>query len=414
MEFPLKNTRVLLGVCGGIAAYKAAELCREFQRAGVTVRAILTRSAREFVTPLTFETLTGHPVYTGMFDKSRAFEIEHISFARWGQVLVIAPATANMLAKMAAGLADDPLSTTVLAFQGPVVVAPAMNTAMWSHPKTRENLDILRARGIHIVEPGAGTLACGEEGAGRLAELPLILEAASAAFETALETARGGDGPLRGKRVLITAGPTVEMIDPVRFLSNPSSGRMGFALAADAAKRGARVTLITGPVSIEAPAGLEEIARVRSAAEMRDAVLERLPLQDICVFSAAVADFTPVEPLPGKIKKEDLGNETTLRLKRAPDIAAEANAARRPGQFHVGFAAETDDLERHAREKMERKGFDVVAANLVSARNPAFGARENEMTFFSRDGARFDPPRADKEKLAEALWDFIITKLKSA
>ncbi|HBF34776.1 TPA: bifunctional phosphopantothenoylcysteine decarboxylase/phosphopantothenate--cysteine ligase CoaBC [Candidatus Sumerlaeota bacterium] len=401
-----KNAHILLGVTGGIAAFKAVELCRRFQKAGAKVRVIMTQAACEFITPLTFETLTHQSVYTDVFDKARAFEIEHVSFAQWGDILVIAPATANMIAKMAAGLADDPLSTTVLAFRGPVVVAPAMNTAMWDNAKTRENLEALRGRGVRLVAPDVGMLACGDEGAGRLANLSDIVQAVTEELEAARQA-----GPLASKKILITAGPTIEKIDPVRFISNPSSGRMGYALAEEAAKRGAAVTLITGPVFLETSKHLAEVVRVETAEQMRDAVVAHLPEQNVCVFTAAVADFTPAEPIARKIKKEDLGQETVLKLKRAPDVAAAANAARQPGQFFVGFAAETNDLESYARDKMERKGFDLVVGNLVSEANPAFGVKDNEVTIFLPSGATVDLPRTSKKELAKYIWDQIQTQL---
>jgi phosphopantothenoylcysteine decarboxylase/phosphopantothenate--cysteine ligase len=398
----LRDANILLGVSGGISAYKSVDLCRLIMKAGGRVRVVMTASAAEFITPLTLETLSGNPVYHDMFDQRRAWEIEHISFARWGQALLIAPATANILAKMAAGLADDPLSTTFLAFRGPVIAAPAMNTAMWEHPQTRENLAKLRARGVHIVEPASGTLACGEEGAGKLAVIETVFDALCEVLARAQ-----GSGPLAGKRVLITAGPTVEALDPVRFLSNPSSGRMGFALAREARLRGAAVTLIHGPVAIEPPEGLARVVPVRSAREMNEAVQRSLEEQDICVFCAAVADYTPETPSPVKIKKEGAPDTISLRLTRTPDVAREAAARRRPGQIFVGFAAETNDLEANARRKMESKGFDVVVANEVSAENPAFGARENRVLLLARDGDRAEPARADKNELAGPVWDFI-------
>ena len=406
-ESPLQNARILLGVTGGIAAYKAVELCRMMQKAGAEVQAIMTRAATEFVRPLTFETLTGRTAYIEMFEKQRAMEVEHIAYARWGDALVIAPATANTLAKMAHGLADDALSTTALAFRGPVVAAPAMNTAMWEHPQTVDNLAALRARGIALVSPGAGMLACGEKGAGRLADLPDIFTAVEKALACVSEA-----GDLSGKRVLITAGPTVEPIDPVRHLSNRSSGRMGFALADAARRRGAQVTLVAGPTTVEPPERLGEVVRVGTAREMCDAVLERLGDQDICVFSAAVADYTPEKAAPGKIKKEKGADAMELRLVRTPDIAARANEARREGQVFIGFAAETEDLEANARDKMERKGFDVVVGNEVSAENPAFASGDNAVTLFARSGAVHRLGKAPKTELAAPIWDFVIENTK--
>jgi phosphopantothenoylcysteine decarboxylase/phosphopantothenate--cysteine ligase len=403
----LTGARILLGVTGGIAAYKSAELCRLFKRAGAEVQVVMTENATRFVAPLTFETLSGRPVYLDVFERAKAWEVEHIALAQWGQALVIAPATANCLAKLVAGIADDALTTTALAFRGPVVLAPAMNTAMWEHPATCRNAETLRLRGVRIIEPGAGELACGDVGAGRLAELDEIV----AAVETILRSApRGTKGQLAGKNVLVTAGPTVEWLDPVRFLSNPSTGRMGLAMALEARRRGARVTFICGPTALELPSGLGEIVRVQTAEEMDEAVQAALPEQDVCVFSAAVADFAPVEFQPEKIKKEDCGDEVTLRLKRAPDVAARANGARRPGQVFVGFAAETNDLIAHARAKMEKKGFDVVVANRVCAENPAFGALENRVTLLSHRGETVELPSEAKDRLAGPVWDFILER----
>lgn len=415
--------RVLLGVTGGIAAYKSADLCRLLIKAGAEVQVIMTESATRFVAPLTFETLSRRPVYRDVFDRTHGWEIEHVAYAHWGDVLVVAPATANTLAKMAAGLADDALSTTVLAFRGPVVVAPAMNTAMWDHAQTRENLRRLAERGVVIVQPGSGELACGDEGAGRLADLVAVLHAVARAVTAARFAAatsggapRSGeagataraDGPLAGRSVLVTAGPTVEPIDPVRFLSNPSSGRMGFALAAEAARRGARVTLVAGPTPISPPEGLAEVARVGTAAEMCEAVLARLSAQDYCVFTAAVADYAPEAPATEKIKKRSHAEGLTLRLVPTPDVAARANAARRSGQTFVGFAAETNEVVANAREKMARKGFDFVVANEVSAANPAFGAPDNEVTLLGPEGIESRSPRMSKEALAIWIWDQVL------
>ena len=402
-SLPLFSSRILLGVSGGIAVYKSADLCRQLIKAGAEVQVIMTRSATEFVAPLTFETLSGRPVYNDMFERAHAWEIEHVAFARWGQVLVIAPATANTIAKMAAGIADDPLTTTVLAFRGPVVIVPAMNTAMWEHPQTQANIQHLRTRGVRMLQPESGYLACGEEGAGRLPETTKIITA----IEVALAATRP-TGPLLGKKVLITAGPTVEPIDPVRYISNPSSGRMGFALAAEAARLGAEVTLVAGPTQIAPPTDLTKVIRIRTTEEMRTAVLAELPAQDICVFCAAPADFAPESPASKKIKKNQAGETVTLKLVRTPDIAAEANAMRKPNQTFIGFAAETNDLLAHAQEKMGAKGFDIVIANEVSAENPAFAALDNAITLLTRAGERIDLPRAPKETLATQIWEQVI------
>ncbi len=403
----LNRARILLGVTGGIAAYKSAELCRLLKRAGAEVQVVMTENATQFVAPLTFETLSGRPVYLDVFERGKAWEVEHIALAQWGQALIIAPATANCLAKLAAGIANDALTTTALAFRGPVALAPAMNTAMWEHPATCRNAETLRLRGVRIVEPGAGELACGDVGAGRLAELDAIVSAIESMLKPLPIVS---EGKLAGKNVLVTAGPTVEWLDPVRFLSNPSTGRMGLAMALEARRRGAQVTFVCGPTALEVPGDLGRILRVQTAEEMHEAVQAALPEQDVCVFSAAVADFTPLKFQPEKIKKEACADEVTLRLKRTPDVAARANAARRPGQVFVGFAAETKDLLANARAKMEKKGFDVVVANLVSSENPAFGALENRVTLLARQGEAVELPSQAKDQLAGPIWDFILER----
>jgi phosphopantothenoylcysteine decarboxylase/phosphopantothenate--cysteine ligase len=396
----LKGRRILLGVTGGIAAYKSAELCRLLMKAGAAVRVIMTHSATEFVPPLTFETLSGYPVYNDVFDRRHAWEVEHIAHARWADTLLVAPATANSLSKMALGLADDALSTTALAFNGTVIVAPAMNTAMWRHTAIVEHLALLRQRGTTVIEPTSGDLACGEKGAGRLADLDTIVEAVATAKPT---------GPLAGKTVLITAGPTVEPIDPVRFLSNGSSGRMGYALAREAARRGAAVVLVSGPVALEPPAMLQEVVNVRTASQMHDAVMERLDDADYAVFSAAVADYTPIAPSKEKIKKRNGNNGMTLEMRRTPDIAAAAGKRRREGQILIGFAAETQDAEKQAVKKMRAKHCDdILVINTITPDNPAFGSTQNAVLLLSRNGARRELALQNKEVLAEPIWDFIL------
>lgn len=404
----LKNTRILLGITGGIACYKSADLCRRLKKAGAEVQAIMTEAATQFITPLTLETLSGRPVYWKMFERSRAWEIEHIAFARWGNLLVVAPATANSIAKMAQGIADDPLTTTALAFRGPLLIVPAMNTAMWEHPQTQANITKLRERGAHILQPDAGTLACGEVGAGRMPDPEVILQA----IEHALQ-AFSQSGPLAGKKVLITAGPTEEPIDPVRHITNSSSGRTGYALAAEAQRRGALVTLIAGPTSLQPPEDLHQVVRVRTTREMHDAVLAALPEQNICIFSAAPMDFAAETVADQKIKKEESETDTTIRFVRTPDIAKAANAQRKPGQFFLGFAAETSNLVALARAKMQAKGFDMIVANLISPENPAFAAAENAVTILGKSGEPQELPRMPKEALAAEIWNRIVESLKS-
>ena len=370
---------VLLGVTGGIAAYKSAELVRALQADGHAVQAVLTKAAVRFITPLTIASLTGNKVITDLFDDSSPDEtlhsaIAHIDVAQRADVLLVAPASADMLAKFALGLADDFLSTAHLAFRGPLVLAPAMNTNMWEHPATRENLAALRTRGARIVEPGVGELACGTVGPGRLAELGAIVAAVRSALNP------GGD--LQGECVLVTAGPTREALDPVRYISNRSSGRMGFALASEAARRGARVILVAGPVTLPTPAGCERID-VESAAEMHQSVLERLGEASFAVMAAAVADYRPERQSPSKLKKRD--GLPQLSLEETPDILHSA-AAHKGDRVLVGFAAETDDLEANGRRKLQSKGCDLVVANPVGGAT-GFDSELNQGMLLSVDGS---------------------------
>lgn len=354
----LGGKTILLGISGGIAAYKSCELVRALHAEGCHVQAVMTRAATRFITPLTLASLTGNKVITDLFSDSSAEDtlesaIAHIDAAQQADLLLVAPATADVLARFALGLADDFLTTAHLAYEGPLVLAPAMNTAMWEHPAPRENLAALRARGARIVEPGVGELACGTVGAGRLADPEEIL----AAVRDALQ----GAGDLGGECVLITAGPTREALDPVRYLSNRSSGRMGFALAEEAARRGARVVIVAGPVSLPTPRGCERID-VQDAQQMHDAVLERLPDSTVVVMAAAVADYRPVSPAGRKLKKRD--GPPALKLEETPDILR-AVGLRKGNRLVIGFAAETDELESNARLKLESKGCDLVVANPV-------------------------------------------------
>lgn len=390
--------RILLGVGGGIAAYKAADLVRRLREAGAEVRVVMTESAREFIGPTTFQALSGHPVRCSLWDSAAEAAMGHIELARWAERIVIAPATAGLIARLAAGMADDLLTTICLASRAPLVLAPAMNQAMWAHPATRANVATLVARGAVLVGPGVGSQACGDEGAGRMAE-PLEIVAAIAA--------RAADGPLRGRRVLVNAGPTFEDIDPVRFIGNRSSGKMGFAIAAAAARAGAAVTLVSGPVHLPTPAGVERID-VRSAREMAATVFERAPTVDVFVAAAAVADFTPKRVAGAKIKKSDAG--LMLELVPTTDILATLGAwPKRP--FLVGFAAETHALEAHARDKLVRKNLDLIAANAVDGPTSAFDADDNALVLFARDGRRVELPRAPKAALAERLVAEIAARL---
>jgi phosphopantothenoylcysteine decarboxylase/phosphopantothenate--cysteine ligase len=395
------TTNVALGVGGGIAAYKAAELARALMERGFSVQVVMTRSAEEFVRPLTFAALTGRKVLTSLFSAASAEDtlssaIEHIRVAQENQILVIAPATADLLAKLAHGLADDFLTTTYLAFTGSVVLAPAMNTNMWNHPATQENLRILRARGHVIVEPDEGILACGMVGPGRLAEPEAI---ASVIAEVALGPCTKKD--LDGETVLITAGPTQEPLDPVRYLSNRSSGKMGYALAEAAAERGARVILVSGPVTLPAPARVELIP-VRTAVEMRQAVMDHLEQATMVIKAAAVADYHRANPPKQKVKKT--AARMSLELDPTPDILAEVGR-KKGDRLLVGFAAETENLIEEARRKMQSKNCDMVVANLVSQQGIGFESDDNEVTLVLRTGETIPVERASKGAIAHRIFD---------
>jgi phosphopantothenoylcysteine decarboxylase/phosphopantothenate--cysteine ligase len=385
---------IALGVCGGIGAYKAVEVVRGLQKRGHEVVAIMTASATRFVGPLTFEAITRRPVITDQFAPGSNADIEHIALASSIDLLLIAPATANILAKLANGIADDFLSTMYTATRAPVLVAPSMNANMFSHPAVRKNLDTLVARGVRFVEPGEGYLACGWIGKGRLAEPDEIVAAAEAVLRPA--------GPLRGRRVVVTAGPTYEDVDPVRFIGNRSSGRMGFAIAAEAVQRGALVTLVAGPTKVEAPPAVE-LVRVRRAAEMHAAVMERAANADAVIMAAAVADYTPERVADQKVRK---GADTvTLVLKRTPDILADLGAMRGAdgGAVLVGFAAETEDVVTRAREKLRAKRADLIIANDVSRSDAGFDVDTNAVTIVSPDGAETLPLQSKSRVAAEIL-----------
>ena len=394
MSRPLRPLRILLGVSGGIAAYKSAELVRRLRARGHEVRCALTRSATAFVSPLTLEVLSGKPVWQEEYlTATGTGEEAHIAAAAWAEVLCVAPATAHVLARLALGLADDFLTTTALAFDGPVVVAPAMHSTMWEKPAVQEHLDTLRRRGVWIAGPVEGPLASGEVGMGRMSDPEEIAVAIDGA---------AGAGPLAGRMVLVTAGPTFEPLDPVRFLGNRSSGKMGFALATEAARRGARVILVAGPVRLATPPGVQRVD-VTTAREMEDAVREHAPAADMVVMTAAVADFRPRHPASTKIKKED-GVPPPLELEENPDILAGLRDVA-PAAVIVGFAAETRDLERNARAKLERKRADFLVANDVSRKDIAFDSNANEVMVFRREGEPLFLSRRPKEELAASLLD---------
>jgi phosphopantothenoylcysteine decarboxylase/phosphopantothenate--cysteine ligase len=383
--------KILLGVGGGIAAYKAAELVRLLMQQDHEVQVILTRGAEEFIRPLTFAALTGRKTLTNLFEIEEA--IEHIAVAQAHEMLVIAPATADLMAKLAHGLADDFLTTLYLAFTGPVLIAPSMNVNMWEHAATQANVETLRRRGHRIVEPDSGYLACGMTGAGRLADPAAIVEAIAA------ETRRRRD--LDSETVLITAGPTQEPIDPVRYISNRSSGKMGYALAEAAAARGAKVILISGPTHLPLPRGVEVVS-IRTAAEMRDRVFENLPQATILVKAAAVADFRVASPQQHKIKKT--AARLSLELDPTPDILAELGR-KKGDRLLIGFAAETQNLQAEARRKLESKGCDMIVANLVGGANSPFESDHNEVTLVLANGDSIALPSATKREVADQIFD---------
>ena len=393
--------RVTVGVTGGIAAYKAAELVRTLQKQAFDVHVVMTESATKFVQPLTFATLSGNRVITGLWDGSEAGQteqngIDHIAEAQWTQALVVAPATANILAKFAHGIADDFLSTLYLATAAPVLVAPAMNTNMWNHPATQANLDLLRQRGVRVVEPGSGELACGMTGAGRMAEVTEIARAVSNAI--------GRRHDLAGEVVLVTAGGTREALDPVRYLGNRSSGKMGYALADAASSRGARVILISGPSSLHPPAHCE-LVHVTTAEEMRASVLERMSEATLVVKAAAVADYRPVEVSDQKLKRT---GPLTLNLEPTEDILAEVARRRRPGQLLIGFAAETENSVENGRAKLLRKGVDAIVVNDVTAPGVGFDADTNAATFLTTTKS-IEMEKMPKRELADRILDEILT-----
>ena len=397
----LRGRFIVLGVTGSIAAYKSVELARRLTQAGATVQVVMSRSATEFVLPLTFQALTYRPVEVEMFQIQDERAAGHIAMGRQADVVVIAPATAHVLARLANGFSDDLIATTVLATDAPIVLAPAMETHMWQNAATRANVATLRERGARIVEPESGPLASGDIGPGRLASLERI--------EAAVVEALTASQALAGRRVVVTAGPTLEPIDPVRFVSNRSSGKMGYAIAAAAADAGAEVFLVSGPTALRAPAGTQ-LVPIETAEQLRDAVLGLLPNADAVVMAAAVADYRPIETRERKIKKRDAGKEMTLRLTENPDILKAIVAARRAGAIVVGFKAETGDATAEAGRMLREKKLDLVVANDVSDPGSAFGSDTDRVTFVSADGVEALPLLAKTEvarrlvaKLAERL-----------
>ncbi len=396
----LNGKTIVLGVSGGIAVYKAAALCSKLSQAGADVRVIMTESAARFVTPLTFQTLSRSEVAIDTFDEKEPSVVQHIDLADRADLVVIAPATANIIAKLANGLADDMLSTTLLATTAPIMVAPAMNVHMYAHPAVEHNMRTLASRGVLFIEPGTGQLACGYVGKGRLAEPEEIVRAVEQHFRES--------GRLAGKRVLVTAGATVERIDPVRYLTNDSSGKMGFAIAEAAVRMGAQVTLVVGRTSVPPPAGVELI-RVESAQQMLDAVMSRLAAHDVIVKTAAVADYRPASQEEHKIKKS--ADELELKLVRNPDIL-QTIGQHKTHQLVVGFAAETRDLDAYAMDKLRRKRCDLLAANDVTQEGAGFGTDTNAVRLFDEHGLVEAMPLMTKREVASRLLTVIAERLE--
>ncbi|NHM25642.1 bifunctional phosphopantothenoylcysteine decarboxylase/phosphopantothenate--cysteine ligase CoaBC [Desulfofundulus sp. TPOSR] len=393
----LADRSVILGVTGGIAAYKAAELASALVKAGALVDVVMTQAAQEFVRPLTFAALTGRPVHTDLFNPPAGGAIPHIELATRADLVVIAPATANILAKLAHGLADDLLSSLVLAVTCPVLLCPAMNACMYAHPAVQANLKRLVEMGYHILEPEAGRLACGVEGRGRLPAPEVILEHIKGLISS--------PGDFGGIKVLVTAGGTREPLDPVRYISNRSSGKMGYALAAAAIQRGAAVTLVSAPTSLDPPAGAELVS-VETARQMYQAVMERFSTQDVVIKAAAVADYRPKIVADQKIKKSE--GTLILELEKNPDILYELGQRKEPHQTLVGFAAETEDLEANAQQKLRKKNLDLLVANDVTQPGAGFGADTNIVKLFYRDGRTQSLPVMDKKTLAHRILDAVI------
>jgi len=392
--------RVLIAVTGSIAAYKTCEVIRRLRDHGVEVRVAMTPNAAQFVSPLTFAALTGHRVLQSSFDDHRPERIAHVRWAEECDVFCVAPASADFIAKMALGLADDFPSTLHLAFEGPVLVAPAMEDQMWLHAAVQDNVALLSARGVVVVQPETGSLASGRQGPGRLAEPPTIVEAIMAALATAPDAAR-----LSGCRVLVSAGPTREHFDPVRVLTNPSTGKMGYAVAAAARRLGAEVALVSGPTLLAPPAGVDTV-HVVDAEAMKDAMLEEAARADIVIMAAAVSDFRPVESASEKLKKGD-EEGLSLQVERTPDILEALRDV--PGERTVvGFAAETEDIEERAREKLERKGCDLIVGNIVGGAGGGFGADSNEVIILDRSGGRASAGPAPKADIATAILDAVV------
>lgn len=394
MSSEMKKPCVVLGVTGGIAVYKACELLRLLQKRGIDVFVVMTQNACRFVAPLTFETLSGHPVAVDTFDRPQTWEVEHIALAKRADLFLIAPATANIMGKMACGIADDMLSTTVMATRAPVLVAPAMNTGMWENAAVQQNVKTLRARGVEIVAPVSGHLACGDSGAGKLEDVEVIAERACELLFAKKD--------MEGLRVMVTAGPSREALDPVRYISNRSSGKMGYAIAQAAQKRGAEVTLLSGPVAIEAPQGVK-LVPFTTTQELLGRASKLAREQDLLIQAAAPADYRAKEVAPQKIKKQG-GEPMTFTLVENPDVAATLGKAKRSGQVFVGFAAETNDVLAHAKDKLARKNLDMIVANDVTRPGAGFDVDTNIVTLITKDGQEA-LPMMSKAEVAQRILD---------
>lgn len=398
----LKDKKVILGVTGGIAAYKAVEIASRLKKSGAVVRVVMTEEAKQFVTELTFREITGQPVTSNMWAEVQHYNVAHISLAEWADLVLIAPATANILAKADVGIADDFLSTMLLATKAPVVYAPAMNTNMYNHPATQAHIASLKAKGAKMIEPASGLLACGAVGAGRLPEPVDVVAEIEKIFSVRQS--------LAGKKVLVTAGGTIEPLDPIRFIANRSSGRQGYAIAAEAVARGAEVVLVSGQATVEPPAGLAKFVKINTAREMREAVLADFADADIVIKAAAVADYRPKKVAENKIKKTE--GDLVIELERNPDILKELGALKRPDQVLVGFAAETQNLLQYAQSKLEKKNLNLIVANDVSKQGAGFQGDTNIIKIISRDGSIEELPLMTKRELSAVIIDRAESKLK--
>ena len=397
MSSEMKKPCVVLGVTGGIAVYKACELLRLLQKRGIDVFVVMTQNACRFVAPLTFETLSGHPVAVDTFDRPQTWEVEHIALAKRADLFLIAPATANIIGKMACGIADDMLSTTVMATRAPVLVAPAMNTGMWESAAVQQNVKTLQARGVQFVMPASGHLACGDSGAGKLEDVEIIAERAREMLFAKRD--------MEGLHVMVTAGPSREALDPVRYISNRSSGKMGYAIAQAAQKRGAEVTLLSGPVALAAPQGVKLVS-FTTTQELLDKASELAAAQDVLIQAAAPADYRAKEIAPQKIKKQG-GEPMTFTLVENPDVAATLGRAKKAGQVFVGFAAENNDVLAHAQDKLVRKNLDMIVANDVTRPGAGFDVDTNIVTLITKEGQEA-LPMMSKAEVADRILDHVL------